>query len=112
MFCGLIAENEREFDYGEKSGKGPRKWGEMKKEWAACTNGTLQSPVDMSNERVKIISRPDTRIYKAANATVKNRGHDIQVRLIITNRYSFRPVQFDTFLDYISEYRIMETCRV
>ncbi|KAL1545809.1 carbonic anhydrase [Salvia divinorum] len=72
-------ENEREFDYGEKSEKGPKKWGTMKKEWGACNNGTLQSPIDMSNERVKIISKPENRIYKVGNATVKNRGHDIQI---------------------------------
>ena len=77
----LVTENEREFDYGAKSEKGPKNWGTMKKEWGACNNGTLQSPIDMSNERVKIISKPENRIYKVGNATVKNRGHDIQVSL-------------------------------
>lgn len=72
-------DNEREFDYGKKSEKGPRKWGSMKKEWSACSNGTMQSPVDMSNERVQIISRPEQRLYKVANATLMNRGHDIQI---------------------------------
>ncbi|KAH6762294.1 alpha carbonic anhydrase 7 [Perilla frutescens var. hirtella] len=72
-------DNEREFDYGEKGEKGPRKWGSIKKEWGACNNGSMQSPVDMSNERVQIISRPERRIYRVANATLKNRGHDIQI---------------------------------
>lgn len=75
----LISEDEREFDYAQKGEKGPRKWGEIKKEWAACTNGTLQSPIDMSNERVTIISKPEKRNYRVSNATVRNRGHDIQV---------------------------------
>lgn len=52
----------------------------MKKEWGACNDGSMQSPIDMSNERVRIISKPDQTLYKLANATVKNRGHDIQVR--------------------------------
>ncbi|KAL8526155.1 hypothetical protein ACS0TY_015398 [Phlomoides rotata] len=73
-------EDEREFDYAQNGGKGPRKWGEIKKEWAACNNGSIQSPIDMSNERVKIISRPEIRKYKVSNATVKNRGHDIQIQ--------------------------------
>ncbi|KAI3472029.1 hypothetical protein Pfo_028717 [Paulownia fortunei] len=47
-------EDEREFDYAEKGEKGPRKWGEIRKEWAACNSGTMQSPIDMSNERVRI----------------------------------------------------------
>ncbi|KAG6433984.1 hypothetical protein SASPL_105603 [Salvia splendens] len=80
MFCNAQeVENEREFDYGAKSEKGPKNWGTMKKEWGACNNGTLQSPIDMSNERVKIISKPENRIYNVGNATVKNRGHDIQI---------------------------------
>ncbi|KAK6147068.1 hypothetical protein DH2020_017980 [Rehmannia glutinosa] len=74
-------EDEREFDYLAKSEKGPRKWGEIRKEWAACNRGTMQSPIDMSHERVRIISsKPDKRIYKVCNATVRNRGHDIQIQ--------------------------------
>ncbi|KAG8376618.1 hypothetical protein BUALT_Bualt09G0082200 [Buddleja alternifolia] len=74
-----IIEDEREFDYGKKSERGPRQWGKIKKEWSACNNGNLQSPIDMSNERVRIISRPEKRNYRTANATVRNRGHDIQI---------------------------------
>ncbi|CAI9097937.1 OLC1v1034462C4 [Oldenlandia corymbosa var. corymbosa] len=73
-------ENEREFDYAENSRKGPRVWGQLKKEWAACGNGELQSPIDMSHERVQIISKPEKKMYKPANATVKNRGHDISIQ--------------------------------
>ncbi|EYU41598.1 hypothetical protein ABFS82_10G043300 [Erythranthe guttata] len=73
-------EDEREFDYAEKGEKGPRKWGHIKEEWAACNNGTMQSPVDMSNARVRIISKPEKRIYRVSNATVRNRGHDIQIQ--------------------------------
>ncbi|PIN21462.1 Carbonic anhydrase [Handroanthus impetiginosus] len=73
------AENEREFDYSEKGERGPKKWGLLKEEWAACNNGTMQSPIDMSNERVKIISKTEKRNYRASNATIKNRGHDIQI---------------------------------
>ncbi|KAE9455718.1 hypothetical protein C3L33_12383, partial [Rhododendron williamsianum] len=60
---------------------GPQHWGDLKKEWAACKNGEIQSPIDMSNQRVKIIqkSRELERNYKPANATVKNRGHDISI---------------------------------
>lgn len=73
-------EDEREFDYAEGSEKGPRRWGKLKKEWAACSNGALQSPIDMSNERVHLISKPEKPVYKPTNATILNRGHDISLQ--------------------------------
>ncbi|WCJ34452.1 alpha carbonic anhydrase 7 [Euphorbia peplus] len=75
-------EDEREFDYIRGSEKGPEKWGALKKDWSSCNNGTLQSPVDMSNQRVKII-RSSTilkRDYKPSMSIVKNRGHDISLQ--------------------------------
>lgn len=76
------AENEREFDYVEGSEKGPRHWGDIRKDWTACKNGGMQSPIDLSSQRVKLISKSGQlkRNYKSCNATVKNRGHDISVR--------------------------------
>ncbi|XP_057498225.1 alpha carbonic anhydrase 7-like [Actinidia eriantha] len=75
-------EDEREFDYWEGSEKGPQKWGDLKKGWEACKNGEMQSPIDMSNQRVKKIQKLKeiNREYKPANATVKNRGHDISLQ--------------------------------
>ncbi|KAL6284559.1 hypothetical protein ACE6H2_015488 [Prunus campanulata] len=77
-----IAEDEREFDYLHESGKGPKQWGEMKEEWAACKNGSLQSPIDLSSHRVKLIPHLGNlnTSYKPYNATLKNRGHDISVQ--------------------------------
>lgn len=75
-------EDEREFDYIEGSEKGPHHWGELKEEWAACKHGDMQSPIDLSNERVKIIPNYRQVIktkYKSSNATIINRGHDIAV---------------------------------
>ncbi|KAG6771840.1 hypothetical protein POTOM_023232 [Populus tomentosa] len=40
-------EDEREFDYIEGSEKGPAQWGDVKREWADCRTGRLQSPIDM-----------------------------------------------------------------
>nr|GMD44514.1 alpha carbonic anhydrase 7-like [Ipomoea batatas] len=72
-------EDEREFEYDEDSDKGPSKWGDIKKEWAACKNGKLQSPIDLSHERVRIFQKVEKKSYIPANATVKNRGHDISI---------------------------------
>lgn len=81
----IYAEDEREFDYGEGSHMGPRRWGELKKEWKDCKIGGMQSPIDMSNQRVEIIPKSAKllRHYKPSNATIKNRGHDIMVIIYI-----------------------------
>ncbi|KAK6271800.1 hypothetical protein POUND7_008883 [Theobroma cacao] len=75
-------EDESEFDYNENSPRGPARWGEIHPEWSACSNGSMQSPIDMSNERVNIVSHLGRlkRSYKPSNATLKNRGHDMMLR--------------------------------
>lgn len=77
----VIAEDESEFNYGANSTKGPARWGEIHAEWGACSNGTMQSPIDMSNERVNIVSHLGRlkKSYKPSNATLRNRGHDMMV---------------------------------
>ncbi|GKV40886.1 hypothetical protein SLEP1_g48482 [Rubroshorea leprosula] len=77
-------ENEREFDYLETSGKGPAHWGDLKEEWAACKVGDMQSPIDLSNKRVKMIRKSGElkRNYKPCQATLKNRGHDISLQWV------------------------------
>ncbi|MCD7448357.1 hypothetical protein HAX54_041092 [Datura stramonium] len=96
-------EDEREFDYGENSEKGPKMWGKLKKEWEACQNGEMQSPIDMCHERVRINRKPEKRHYKPCNATVKNRGHDISyaernVRPQVSTRDQFILAPEDTAL--------------
>ncbi|CAN1770588.1 Alpha carbonic anhydrase 7 [Linum perenne] len=75
-------EDEREFDYIRGSEKGPEKWGELKKDWGACKTGQFQSPIDMSDQRVKLLNRSldINRDYRPANSTIKNRGHDISLQ--------------------------------
>ncbi|KAM1149604.1 hypothetical protein ACFX15_029631 [Malus domestica] len=77
-------EDEREFDYLREGGKGPKHWGEIKEEWAACNNGSMQSPIDLSNHRVTLfpnLGKLKTN-YRPRNATIKNRGHDISVEWV------------------------------
>ncbi|KAM1754654.1 hypothetical protein ACFX12_007085 [Malus domestica] len=74
-------EDEREFDYLQGSGKGPKQWGAIKKEWSACKNGGMQSPIDLSSHRVTLVPNLGKLniSYNPCNATVKNRGHDISI---------------------------------
>lgn len=81
--CCLIycAENEREFNYEAGGQHGPERWGDIHSEWSACKSGSMQSPVDLLNERVEVVSHLGRlrRSYKPTNSTLKNRGHDIMV---------------------------------
>ncbi|GKV01247.1 hypothetical protein SLEP1_g13812 [Rubroshorea leprosula] len=74
-------DDEREFDYNKNGEKGPNRWGQLKPEWSACGNGTMQSPVDLLNERVEIVSYLGRlkMSYKPSNATLKNRGHGMKL---------------------------------
>ncbi|CAL5207289.1 unnamed protein product [Lathyrus oleraceus] len=75
-------EDESEFDYMKESKKGPSHWGELKKEWATCKNGIMQSPIDMSSNIVKVVPKLGSlkKNYKPQNAIIRNRGHDIQLK--------------------------------
>ncbi|XP_019443083.1 PREDICTED: alpha carbonic anhydrase 7 [Lupinus angustifolius] len=75
-------ENETEFDYIKRSEKGPLHWGDLKKEWGACKNGKMQSPIDLSRHNVRVVSGLGKlkKNYKAQNASITNRGHDIALK--------------------------------
>lgn len=84
-------EDEHEFNYKRNDDKGPERWGEIKPEWEMCGKGEIQSPIDLMNERVRIVSHLGRLIrdYEPSNATIKNRGHDIMVYIIIPWRSSY-----------------------
>ena len=88
-----IAEDEREFSYDENSEIGPAHWGDLHEEWKECGEGKMQSPIDMVNQRVEIVSHLGRlkRSYKPSNATLINRGHDVMVP--ITNIIPFHDDQ-------------------
>lgn len=74
-------EDEKEFSYERGSETGPERWGELHEEWSACGKGKLQSPIDLSDERVQVLPHLGQlrSSYHPANAVMKNRGHDIAV---------------------------------
>ncbi|KAH9756414.1 alpha carbonic anhydrase 7 [Citrus sinensis] len=47
-------DEEKEFNYEKGGEHGPDRWGEIHSEWSACKNGTMQSPIDLLNERVEL----------------------------------------------------------
>ena len=93
MFVLVGAEDEREFDYVQGGDKGPDRWGEIHEEWSMCKHGNMQSPIDLLNERVEVVSHLGTlqRRYKPSQAILKNRGHDMMVR-----RQPFSDIWYET----------------
>ncbi|KAI3696946.1 hypothetical protein L6452_29598 [Arctium lappa] len=77
-------DDEHEFSYDINSHNGPNHWGEIHPEWNMCNHGDLQSPIDLTHERVQTTSKLGKldRDYKPANATFLNRGHDMMLRWI------------------------------
>nr|XP_023921438.1 uncharacterized protein LOC112032909 [Quercus suber] len=52
----MVAEDEDEFNYDEKCEKGPPRWGQIRTEWSMCGHGTVQSPIDLLNKGVEVVS--------------------------------------------------------
>ncbi|XP_010521744.1 PREDICTED: alpha carbonic anhydrase 7-like [Tarenaya hassleriana] len=75
-------EDEHEFNYEMEGERGPKNWGKLKPEWKMCGRGKMQSPIDLLNKRVRIVSHLGRlkRDYRPSNATLKNRGHDMMLR--------------------------------
>ncbi|XP_027347869.1 alpha carbonic anhydrase 7-like [Abrus precatorius] len=103
LICGLLTslvwlsypvmaqevEDESEFNYDVHSERGPFHWGEIRPEWRMCNNGSMQSPIDLLNERVQIVSHLGMLQinYQPSNATIKNRGHDIKMEWLANTSY-------------------------
>ncbi|KAJ8543950.1 hypothetical protein K7X08_025568 [Anisodus acutangulus] len=78
-------DDESEFSYDGESENGPAHWGEIHPEWSMCNSGKLQSPIDLLNERVEVVSHLGRlrRSYKASSyTTLLNRGHDMMMRTV------------------------------
>ncbi|KAF8042654.1 hypothetical protein BT93_A1098 [Corymbia citriodora subsp. variegata] len=75
-------EDETGFSYIVGSERGPENWGYLKEEWRACSEGRMQSPIDLARENVDVIPyRGDLRRnYMPSHAYVMNRGYDLRLR--------------------------------
>ncbi|EEE68706.1 hypothetical protein OsJ_27361 [Oryza sativa Japonica Group] len=70
------------YSYIPGSPRGPQNWGSLKPEWATCSSGKMQSPINLG--LLDLTLAPGlgnlNYTYQNANASVVNRGHDIMVR--------------------------------
>ncbi|KAL8168181.1 hypothetical protein V2J09_009680 [Rumex salicifolius] len=83
---GEHMEDKNEFGYKIGTEKGPEKWGFLNPQWEVCNKGKMQSPIDLSGSRPESapVAEKINYYYKPGNATLKNRGHDIEVHYIHT----------------------------
>ncbi|XP_052115348.1 alpha carbonic anhydrase 7 [Arachis duranensis] len=74
-------EDESEFNYDENSDRGPSHWGDIKPEWRTCKTGKMQSPIDLNDRKVQVakLGPLNLNYNPSNNATLKNKGHEIQL---------------------------------
>ncbi|GLJ47573.1 hypothetical protein SUGI_1004620 [Cryptomeria japonica] len=80
LIMGCKAAKAEEFNYNGV--RGPSHWGDLKEEWKTCGQGRHQSPIDVIKRDIEIYPNLGKlhKSYKAANASLVNRGHYIMVR--------------------------------
>uniref|UniRef100_A0A804R8A6 Uncharacterized protein n=1 Tax=Zea mays TaxID=4577 RepID=A0A804R8A6_MAIZE len=81
-WLGSVDEDEEDFSYRRNAGNGPARWGLIRREWATCNVGLLQSPIGLSDTLAGLADRSGRlgRSYRPAAASLVNRGHSIMVQ--------------------------------
>ena len=69
---------ETHWSYGGEGG--PVRWGEMNPEWAKCSTGNRQSPIDIRSG-IKVDLEQIVFDYKPSGFSIIDNGHTIQVNL-------------------------------
>ena len=75
-------------------GAGPESWGQMKPEFAKCSSGTRQSPIDI-RDGIKVNLDPVQFDYKPSPFRVLDNGHTVQVNVGPGNSIDVAGRRFD-----------------
>ncbi|KAK9001689.1 hypothetical protein V6N11_083466 [Hibiscus sabdariffa] len=73
---------EDEFNYDDRTGKGPSSWGTLKPEWRTCSVGQRQSPINIRTVQVSSQLRDLQRNYRLAKADLLNTTVNVEVNFI------------------------------
>jgi len=68
--------------FGYRGDIGPKNWGALDPAWKTCETGTIQSPVDLSQQRTWMALPID---YVEAEGEIFNNGHTVEVELLQNN---------------------------
>ncbi|PWA59161.1 alpha carbonic anhydrase 3 [Artemisia annua] len=74
------ADDEHEFSYQDSSPDGPKRWGTLTAKWKPCSNGEIQSPIDIDTKKAKDQESDLKKDYKDASAKIVNKGHNLVVQ--------------------------------
>ena len=85
-------EHVEHWDY--QGAGGPERWGRMKPEFAKCSSGTRQSPIDI-REGIKVELDPVQFDYKPSAFKVVDNGHTIQVNVAPGNSIDVMGQRFE-----------------
>lgn len=77
-FAGSIAAQEAPPHWTYEGEEGPAEWGELSEDYALCSTGVEQSPIDILAPESGDLS-DITFNYEPSALTIKNNGHTIQV---------------------------------
>jgi carbonic anhydrase len=73
---------------------GPQRWGSMKPEFAKCTSGSRQSPIDI-RDGIRVQLDPVQFDYKPSSYRVLDNGHTIQVNVATGNHIEVMGRRFE-----------------
>lgn len=93
MFCMVwlsllskTVKGDEKFNYDPCSKKGPKYWGELKKEWEICKKGKIQSPISLSKWTADYYYEAFSDLtidHIPAKAYLNNDGHEIIVSIYV-----------------------------
>lgn len=93
--CGTAAwAAETGHHWAYKGAQGPEHWGDLSTEYASCSTGRMQSPIDLAEADTN--GAVDYSVdYKATPLTILNNGHTVQVNMEAGGKLMASGVAFD-----------------
>ncbi|XVE75563.1 hypothetical protein DITRI_Ditri12bG0103600 [Diplodiscus trichospermus] len=79
LACSQSESEDHEFNYDERTGRGPSRWGLLKPKWRNCSVGRKQSPINIETVEVRSQLGDLQRNYSSATAVLSNRTEDVAV---------------------------------
>jgi carbonic anhydrase len=84
-------------EFGYRGEIGPDNWSSLNPDWAACSNGEIQSPVDLGAQRIHPRLNAS---YGASTGRIFNNGHTVEVEIdtgnntLVLDGVAYELVQF------------------
>ena len=92
MMSSAIASDKAHWGYSGH--EGPENWGKLDPEYALCSEGKNQSPVDLTG-MIESDLPPITINYKSGGNEIVNNGHSIQVNYNPGSTIKVNGVEFE-----------------